>query len=473
MFGTLARRLTAWYIFVAVAMVVVFAGGLVYAGLSLYAHNVNEQLASAAQQIPEIETRARAAHEDFPTGVAQLVVRLDRPGVIVRVVDPDGKPSQSGEFRTVRVSRTKAPVQVVSDPQRLDYFFGQAIGVHGSAVRFMGGIVRVSPDYSRITLVVELALLALLAASILAGFAAWASGRYITSQALRPLFDVTAALQRFAGRDFTAQSIDVAGRGEFNALAVAYNAAAAQVEQAFEERAQAESQIRQFVADAGHELRTPLTILLGYIDMLKRRAGDDDRSRRIFDTITIEGSRMRTLIDNLVLLAKLERDDVRPVEPFDLTSLLKDDIIEPRRVLAPSVRFDLDVAVDATIIGDRTEIYEAIANVVDNAIKYAPGSPISIAVRGATDSSAVEVSIRDRGPGIAPGDREAIFDRFYRGDLRGEIEGSGLGLAIAKRAVERAGGSLALLDGSPGTTTFVVRLRADQVWVREERPLSV
>jgi two-component system OmpR family sensor kinase len=290
---------------------------------------------------------------------------------------------------------------------------------------------------------------------------------------LRPLFDVTAALQRFAGRDFTAQSIDVAGRGEFNALAVAYNAAAAQVEQAFEERAQAESQIRQFVADAGHELRTPLTILLGYIDMLKRRAGDDDRSRRIFDTITIEGSRMRTLIDNLVLLAKLERDDVRPVEPFDLTSLLKDDIIEPRRVLAPSVRFDLDVAVDATIIGDRTEIYEAIANVVDNAIKYAPGSPISIAVRGATDSSVVEVSIRDRGPGIAPGDREAIFDRFYRGDLRGEIEGSGLGLAIAKRAVERAGGSLTLLDGSPGTTTFVVRLRADQVWAREERPLSV
>lgn len=472
MFGTLARRLTAWYIFVAVAMVVVFAGGVVYAGLSLYAHNVNEQVASAAQQIPEVEARARAAREDFATAVGQLVVRLDRPGVIVRVVDPAGQPSQSGEFRTVRASRTKAPVQV-SDPQRLDYFFGQAIGLHGVAVRFMGGLVRVSPDYLRVTLVVELALVALLAASILAGFAAWFSGRYITSAALRPLFDVTAALQRFAGRDFSAQPIDVAGRGEFDALAVAYNAAAAQVEQAFEERALAESQIRQFVADAGHELRTPLTILLGYIDMLKRRAGDDDRSRRIFDTITIEGSRMRTLIDNLVLLAKLESDDVRPVEPFDLASLLKDDIIETRRVIAPNVRFDLDMAVDATIIGDRTEIYEAIANVVDNALKYAPGSPISIGVRGATDSTGVEVSIRDRGPGIAPGDRDAIFDRFYRGGLRGEIEGSGLGLAIAKRAIERAGGSLTLVDASPGATTFVIRLRADQVWVREERPLSV
>jgi signal transduction histidine kinase len=81
----------------------------------------------------------------------------------------------------------------------------------------------------------------------------------------------------------------------------------------------------------------------------------------------------------------------------------------------------------------------------------------------------VEVRISDQGPGIVAEEREAIFDRFYRGRTRGEVEGSGLGLAIAKRAVERAGGSLALLETSPAGTTFAIRLRADQAMPREVR----
>jgi two-component system OmpR family sensor kinase len=316
---------------------------------------------------------------------------------------------------------------------------------------------------------VSVALGVILGIGLLAGLFAWVTGRYITTEALRPLYDVTSALQRFAARDFTAQPIDAAKRGEFSELANAYNAAAAQVSVAFEERAAAEHQMRQFVADAGHELRTPLTIVLGYIDMLRKKSGDDDRSRRIFETIAIEGTRMRTLIDNLVLLARLDSDAARLVEPFDLTELLERDIVEPRRALAPNVRFDLAIAVDATIIGDRGELQEAIANIVDNAIKYAPGSPIEIGV--ALTGSVVEIRIADRGPGIAEADRSQIFERFYRGSQRGEVEGSGLGLAIAKRAVERAGGTLALASTSPDGTTFTVRLRADQARVREARTI--
>jgi signal transduction histidine kinase len=208
-------------------------------------------------------------------------------------------------------------------------------------------------------------------------------------------------------------------------------------------------------------LRTPLTIVLGYIDLLKRRAPQDERSRRIFDTIAIESSRMRTLIDNLVLLARLEGDDRRPVEPFTLTPLLEDDIVATRRGLVPGVGIELDLAVDATIIGDRSDIYEAIANVVDNAIKYAPGSPIRIVVE--RDRGGVAIDISDRGPGIAPDDRELIFDRFYRGSRRVDVEGSGLGLAIAKRAIERAGGTLALVATSEAGSTFRIVLRADTV----------
>ncbi len=334
-------------------------------------------------------------------------------------------------------------------------------GGHFSRSRFLDGEISIAPDSDATARVALWLLLGVFGVGALAGLAAWFTGRYITLQVLRPLVEVTHALQRFATRDFTPQPIAVAGKSEFDAIAVAYNAAAAQVATAFEERGQAELQMRQFVADAGHELRTPLTIVLGYIDLLQRRAdAGDERSRRIFRSIAAEGARMRTLIDNLVLLARMEGDDVRPGEPFTLGPLI-DEIVDARRLLAPGVRFDVDLSVDARVIGNRDEIHEAIANVVDNAIKYAPGAPIRI------DASAVdggvEVTVSDGGPGILPEDREGIFDRFYRGATRGDVEGSGLGLAIAKRAIERAGGTLVLRTTSEEGTTFAFRLRGDQV----------
>jgi signal transduction histidine kinase len=337
---------------------------------------------------------------------------------------------------------------------------------------FMTGqlIITPDPDYFQR---VALALLGIVGlAALFTGILAWTVGRFITAQALQPLIDVTGRLQRFATRDFTPEPIDVAGKSEFAVLAHAYNAAAAQVADAFDERAAAETHMRQFVADAGHELRTPLTIVLGYLDVLKRRSVNE-KDRRIFDTMTIEGQRMRTLIDNLILLARLDSDQVRPIEPFELSELLRKDIVEPRRVIAPAVTFTLEIGVEATVIGDRTEIYEAIANVVDNALKYAPGSPITVRVRPA--GGMVEIDVEDKGPGIAEGDRASIFERFYRGAGRGEIDGSGLGLAIAKRAIERAGGTLVLAQSSPAGSTFRFRLRADRTRrvVAQAQPLPV
>ena len=170
---------------------------------------------------------------------------------------------------------------------------------------------------------------------------------------------------------------------------------------------------------------------------------------------------MRTLIDNLVLLAKLEGDDTRPSEPFDV-NLLIGEILDVRRGLDPSVRFELDARVAATAIGERTEIHDALANLIDNAIKYAPGSPIRVTI-DSTRRATVEISVVDEGPGIAPEDQAAIFERFSRGSTRGEIEGSGLGLAIAKRAIERAGGSIALDANVERGARFVVTLRAERV----------
>ncbi len=272
---------------------------------------------------------------------------------------------------------------------------------------------------------------------------------------------MTEALQRFAARDFRPQSITTAGRSDFDVLAHAYNAAAEQVSAAFAERDAAEAQMRQFVADAGHELRTPLTIVLGYIDLLHRKANPgDERSKFIFSSIAAEGRRMRTLVDNLVLLAKLEGEDTRLFEPFDVRGLVT-EIVDVRRGLAPGVQFVIDERDAATAIADRGEVYEALANIIDNAIKYAPGSEIRIASSVPRDG-VVEIAIADDGPGIPPEDREAIFERFFRGAARGEVEGSGLGLAIAKRAIERAGGTLRLDTTVTSGTRFVITLRAER-----------
>ncbi len=106
-------------------------------------------------------------------------------------------------------------------------------------------------------------------------------------------------------------------------------------------------------------------------------------------------------------------------------------------------------------------MHEALANIIDNAIEYAPGSPIRCEITVPRDG-VVEIAVADEGPGIRPEDREAIFERFFRGASRGEVEGSGLGLAIAKRAIERAGGNLRLDTTVTHGTRFVVALRAER-----------
>jgi signal transduction histidine kinase len=482
-FSSLARRLTAWYVFVAVALVVLLAGAVIAVGLEFYAHDANDQIAALARQVPDIEARAVSDNDDWQTAQALLVRRLARPGFMVRTQAPPqraGGLPRDGRYGFFRFPAGGPPIQTGGAPNgppaaagapggppdppplfanRFGFGAATTLGVRPAHTSFLNGSVAIFVDVDRVQSIVTTAFAVLATTAALAGLVAWGIGRYITSQALRPLYEVTSALVRFAGRDFSAEPIDVAGRSEFDELVRAYNAAADQVAAAFEERAAAEAQMRQFVADAGHELRTPLTIVLGYIDMLKRRAPADDRSRRIFETIASESSRMRTLIDNLVLLARLEGADRRLIEPFALTPLLEDDVVATRTAISPGIVFELDIAVDATIIGDRGEIYEAIANLVDNAIKYAPGFPIGISVRRATDG--VEIAISDRGPGIAEADRDSIFDRFYRGSRRVDVEGSGLGLAIAKRAIERAGGTLVLASSSEAGTAFRIRLRAD------------
>jgi two-component system, OmpR family, sensor kinase len=190
----------------------------------------------------------------------------------------------------------------------------------------------------------------------------------------------------------------------------------------------------------------------GYIDVLRRGAIEEPRiARQILSTMSLEKEHMRGLIDRLMRLARLDSEAAPHVEEIDVPELLRSQCDAARRLDDRRV-IDYSVEGVETVSADRGELGEAVWNIIENALKYAPEAPIHLrAMR--TNGHAV-ISVRDEGPGMSESERVHAFERFYRGDQRGEIAGTGLGLAIAKRAVERIGGDIKI-DSAPGQGTAV------------------
>jgi two-component system, OmpR family, sensor kinase len=323
-------------------------------------------------------------------------------------------------------------------------------------VLFTDGRVMLVPDPGDLIRAINAFWLAMIPIGIFVVIAAWILGRYITGQALRPLVETTSSLNQFGAGDFTPRPVAVTSRDEIGQLARAYNAAAAQVSAAFEERRAAEGEMRQFIADAGHELRTPLTVIMGFIDVLRRRAQNESgAATKIFDTMLAESRRMKTLIDKLIVLARLENPHVSELETVDLAQVAG-TVVTALQALGNGPRIALQVESEALVRGDESELHDALSNLVENALKYAPESPVDVRVYGDAETAAVDVV--DRGPGISETDQPHVFARFYRGSDRADAEGFGLGLAIAKRAVERAGGTLTLTSETGRGSRFTLRI---------------
>lgn len=325
-----------------------------------------------------------------------------------------------------------------------------------SVTAVMGGFVAFAPDdrliltnlipYWRVIVTIAIVAIAL----------SWFIGRVFARQALAPLNEVTDSLQALAGGDYTQRRFISAGGGEIAALTGAYNDAAASVAASMVERHGIEERMRQFVADAGHELRTPLTVIAGYIDVLRRGAIEEPTvARQILATMALEKEHMRGLIDRLMRLARLDSEAPAHAEAIDVNELLNSQVVAAKR-LDDAREIDSSTEGVSEIHADRGELGEALWNVVENALKYAPGAKIHL--RAFKDGGKTVLSVRDDGPGMTESERVHAFERFYRGEARGEIGGTGLGLAIAKRAVHRAGGTIAI-DSAPGHgTTVTIRL---------------
>ena len=214
--------------------------------------------------------------------------------------------------------------------------------------------------------------------------------------------------------------------------------------------------MRQFIADAGHQLRTPLTVIRGFLGILLRGELRSPTDReRILETMSGQTQIMASLIEKLMLLEQWESGG-GGVEPIDVGQLVSDVALPIAEANAGrELRIDADPGPLAAI--DPGDLTHAVTNLLDNALKYSHGT-ISVGVR--VEGGLIAVDVADEGPGIDPHAAAHVFDRFYRGDNR-DIPGSGLGLAIAKRAIERASGTLTLQSDPRGSRFTITLPRID------------
>jgi two-component system OmpR family sensor kinase len=303
----------------------------------------------------------------------------------------------------------------------------------------------------------------LIVLAVLAGL-----GAAVVRASLRPLVEIEQTARAIAAGDLTRRVPDRDPRTEVGRLGRALNTMLAQIESAFGARAaseasarRSEDRMRRFVADASHELRTPLTTIRGFAE-LYRQGGVRDPAEldRLMRRIEDQAARMGLLVEDLLLLARL--DQQRPLDrgPVDLLALAAEAVNDARAV-APDRRIELvlgdddgDQGAALVVLGDEQRLRQVLANLVNNALTHTPaGSPVEVRVGAASlegrPGAAVEVV--DHGPGLAPEQAERVFERFYRADpARSHGDGgTGLGLSIVAALVAVHGGTVGV-DSVPG-----------------------
>jgi two-component system OmpR family sensor kinase len=324
-------------------------------------------------------------------------------------------------------------------------------------------------------------------------------GAAIVRTSLKPLMEIERTAAAIAGGDLTRRVPDPeegqdVPTSELGRLARALNAMLTQIEAAFTARAasetaaraaeasardaafaaqaseararRSEERMRQFVADASHELRTPLTTIRGFAELYRQGAAQSPEQiagllRRIED----EAARMGLLVEDLLLLARLDRERPLSLAPVELP-VLASDAVQAARVVAPERRIELDIVPGSgplVVFGDDARLRQVIGNLMTNALTHTPPeAAVTLRLRGEPGNLAV-VEVADTGPGLTPEQAERVFERFYRADAArtrrsGGATSTGLGLAIVAALVTAHHGSVEVDETPGGGATFRVRL---------------
>ena len=275
---------------------------------------------------------------------------------------------------------------------------------------------------------------------------------------LRPLDRFAATAADIAAGDLSRRVSPAGGKTEVGRLGVALNHMLSRIEDAFRQKTESEERLRRFVADASHELRTPLTSIRGFAELVASGPGlNPEDTANAARRIEQQSNRMGALVDDLLLLARLDEGQELTLKPCDLADVVQAAADEAR--LADPARELTVSTTPACVMGDQTRLHQAVANLLANARQHTPpGTPVHITL--SRDNGTAVVAIADEGPGLPESDLPHLFERFYRADKSRSRQngGSGLGLAIVKSIVEGHGGSVSAGNAPGGGARFTISI---------------
>jgi len=268
--------------------------------------------------------------------------------------------------------------------------------------------------------------------------------RWLITLSLKPLLEVEVIAAAIADGDLSARLPELQPSTEVGRLTKSLNTMLGRIEESFAQKNASESKLRRFVADASHELRTPLTAIRGFAELHRQGAVTGElQVKELVGRIEKESIRMGSLVEDLLLLARMDEARPHALEPVDLTHLIE-ECVASARAAGPEHPITVEVPADLYVLGDNKRIHQALGNLLANARTHTlRGTPIT--VRATSSDSEVSVAVEDCGPGLSIGDQARIFERFFRVDpsrARHAGEGSGLGLSIVDAVMKAQGGSV-------------------------------
>lgn len=317
--------------------------------------------------------------------------------------------------------------------------------------------------------VMEHAVLVVVGVGLLTLVLAFFIATATVSRSFRPLARVEKTAAAIAAGDLS-RRVDVENPGtEVGRLGSSLNAMLAHIESAFAARMASEDRMRRFAADASHELRTPLVTIRGFSELYRHGAlATEEDVATAMGRIESEAKRMGSMVEDLLLLARL--DEQRPLQQkaVDLLLLANDAVVDTqasdRKRTISLTGLDGGAPAPAPVLADEAKLRQVVGNLVGNALRYTPeGTPVELAVGVRTGEGGLRhsvIEVRDHGTGISEDEAPRIFERFYRADTSRtrETGGSGLGLAIVAAIVGSHGGTVRVQDTDGGGATLVVSL---------------
>ena len=428
-----------------VALTLVLFGALLYA---LLAHSVTTnqddalharagQAAAALNAAPVVAPRAPVAPVDLRNSPEIFVEVLDQSwSVIYSTGELNGAPPAIAPSLRAKASKASGGAFDTEDGLRL------------YALPFSAGYVVTGQS----TRVLQSNLSGVLGFLVISGvptlLAALAASWLVAGRALKPLKDVAGAADDIGrARDFGRRLPKRLSRDEVALLSTSFNQMLDQLQDSFESQ-------RRFVADASHELRTPLTTIQGNAGLLAQGPPITEEVRRAAAAdIAAESERMARLVDRMLTLARADSGLKLTLTPVDLRSLVSEVCRQAGAVHAEMTI--LAEASDATVAGDEDALRQLMWIVLDNALRHARSR---ISVRLGVEGEWARLMVGDDGAGIAPEDRDRVFERFYRADTARTGQGAGLGLAIARWITDQHGGRIVAAAGPDGGAGLFVDL---------------